>query len=83
VKLCCKSIALRKMYSGHRLPELRFQNEYQHLTGVKDRMATMELRDLVARGILVRIGKTRRGTRYAAKKQQKAQQGRNKGANGA
>jgi ATP-dependent DNA helicase RecG len=62
------------MYGGHRLRELRFQNEYQQLTGVKERMATMELRDLVARGILVRIGKTGRGTRYAAKKLQKAQQ---------
>jgi Fic family protein len=74
VKLCCKSIALKNMHSGHRLREFRFQNEHQHLTGVKDRMATMELRDLVARGILVRIGKTGRGTRYAAKKPQKAQQ---------
>jgi Fic family protein len=62
------------MYSGYRLRELRFQNEYQHLTGVKDRMATMQLGDLVARGTLVRIGKTARGKRYAAKKPQKAQQ---------
>ncbi|GAB6050668.1 helix-turn-helix domain-containing protein [Hydrogenophilus islandicus] len=46
--------------------------EYQQLTGVKERMATMDLGDLVARGILVRIGKTGRGTRYAAKKPQKA-----------
>lgn len=67
MKLRCKSIALKNMYSGHRLREFRFQNEYQQLTGVEERMATLELGDLVARGTLVRIGKTRRGTRYTAK----------------
>ena len=47
--------------------------EYQQLTGVKERMATVELGDLVDKGVLVRIGTTGRGTRYAARKPQKAQ----------
>lgn len=47
--------------------------EYRELCGVKDRSATMELGDLVEKGILERIGTTGRGTRYAARKAQKAQ----------
>lgn len=47
--------------------------EYRELTGVKERTATMELRELVEKGILERFGTTGRGTRYGAKKAQKAQ----------
>ena len=42
--------------------------EYQELTGVKERTATSELGDLVKKGILIRIGTTGRGIRYAARK---------------
>ncbi len=47
--------------------------EYRELSGVKERTATMELGDLVEKGILERVGTTGRGTRYAARKAQKAQ----------
>ena len=47
--------------------------EYRQLTGLKERMTTIELADLVKKGVLVRIGKTGRGTRYAVKKAQKEQ----------
>lgn len=45
--------------------------EYQDLVGVKERTATLELGDLVDKGILQRLGTTGRGTRYAAVKTQK------------
>ena len=54
--------------------------EYQELTGVKERTATSELGDLVKKGILIRIGTTGRGTRYAARKAQKPQERRSNGA---
>jgi len=57
--------------------------EYQELTGVKERMATLDLGDLAKKGVLVRTGVTGRGTRYAATKAQKAQESRNNAAEGA
>ena len=42
--------------------------EYQELTGARERTATLELGDLVEKGVLERIGTTGRGTRYAARK---------------
>jgi ATP-dependent DNA helicase RecG len=47
--------------------------EYQDLTGAKERTATLDLGDLVEKGILERVGTTGRGTRYAARKTQKPQ----------
>jgi len=47
--------------------------EYQELTGARERTATLELGDLVKKGVLDRIGTTGRGTRYAARKAQKPQ----------
>ena len=47
--------------------------EYQDLTGARERTATLELGDLVKKGVLDRIGTTGRGTRYAARKAQKPQ----------
>ena len=47
--------------------------EYRTLAGVKERMATLDLKELVDRGILVRLHKTGRGTRYAAIKAQNPQ----------
>jgi len=42
--------------------------EYQELTGVKERFATIELNDLVRKKILKKHGITGRGTYYAAVK---------------
>jgi ATP-dependent DNA helicase RecG len=47
--------------------------EYRALAGVKERMATLDLKELVDRGVLVRLRKTGRGTRYAATKAQNTQ----------
>jgi ATP-dependent DNA helicase RecG len=47
--------------------------EYQNLTGTRERTATHDLRDLVEKGILERIGTTGRGVRYAARKAQNPQ----------
>lgn len=54
--------------------------EYQVIAGVKERLATMELTDLVNKNILQKIGVTGRGTYYAAIKTQKAHERRNKDA---
>lgn len=54
--------------------------EYQALTGIKERLATMELNDLVNKNVLVKHGTTGRGTYYAALKAQKAQKRRTKDA---
>jgi len=40
--------------------------EYQQITGVKERSATIELNDLVSKNILLKFGTTGRGTYYAA-----------------
>lgn len=45
--------------------------EYQELTGVKERLAAMELNVLVQRKIVKKYGTTGRGTYYAAVKGQK------------
>jgi len=42
--------------------------EYQKITGIKDRIATMELNDLVSKNLLDRVGTTGRGTFYILKK---------------
>jgi len=42
--------------------------EYQELTGVKERFATIELNDLVRKKIFKKHGITGRGTYYAAVK---------------
>ncbi len=47
--------------------------EYRAIAGVKERMASLDLKELVDRGILVRLRKTGRGTRYAATKAQNPQ----------
>ena len=47
--------------------------EYQQLAGVKERFATMEMNELVSKGILQKIGTTGRGTYYAAVKAHKPQ----------
>ncbi|MEA1928066.1 MAG: hypothetical protein U9N73_07645 [Candidatus Auribacterota bacterium] len=47
--------------------------EYQEVAGVKERLATMELNDLVSKAILEKCGTTGRGTYYAAVKPQKPQ----------
>lgn len=58
--------------------------EYQELTGVKERLATMELNDLVVKSVFEKYGVTGRGTYYAVVKAQKPHETRNKGAkNGA
>ncbi|MDZ4383663.1 MAG: ATP-binding protein, partial [Thermodesulfovibrionia bacterium] len=54
--------------------------EYQGIAGVKERLATMELNDLVNKNVLQKIGVTGRGTYYAAIKTQKAHERRNKDA---
>ncbi len=54
--------------------------EYQAITGVKERSATIELNDLVSKNILQKFGITGRGTYYAAIKAQKPHESRNKGA---
>ena len=45
--------------------------EYQKVAGVKERLATMEINDLVNKGILQKFGTTGRGTYYAALKPHK------------
>lgn len=45
--------------------------EYQKITGIKDRIASTELNDLVNKNLLERIGTTGRGTFYILKKLQK------------
>jgi len=47
--------------------------EYQTITGMKERLATIELNDLVSKGIFDKYGTTGRGTFYAAVKAQKPQ----------
>ena len=47
--------------------------EYRAITGIKERLATMELNDLVSKGIFERHGTTGRGTFYAAVKARKTQ----------
>ena len=47
--------------------------EYQKLTGIKDRLATIELNDMVDKKVLEKFGTTGRGTYYALEKAQKAQ----------
>jgi predicted HTH transcriptional regulator len=42
--------------------------EYQKITGIKDRIATMELNDLVSKNLLERVGTTGRGTFYILNK---------------
>jgi predicted HTH transcriptional regulator len=42
--------------------------EFQQLTGARGRAVTLELGDLVERGVLERIGTPVRGTCYAARK---------------
>jgi len=47
--------------------------EYQKITGIKDRLATIELNDMVNKEILERFGTTGRGTYYSLRKMQKMQ----------
>ena len=47
--------------------------EYQKLTGIKDRLATIELNDMVDKKALKKYGTTGRGTYYSLGKAQKAQ----------
>ena len=47
--------------------------EYQKLTGIKDRLATIELNDMVNKKALKKYGTTGRGTYYSLEKAQKAQ----------
>jgi len=47
--------------------------EYRAITGIKERLATIELNDLVSKGIFEKHGTTGRGTFYAAVKAHKAQ----------
>ena len=54
--------------------------EYQRIASVKERLATIELNDLVSKNILQKFGTTGRGTYYAAIKAQKPHERRNKGA---
>jgi ATP-dependent DNA helicase RecG len=54
--------------------------EYQGIAGVKERLATIELNDLVNKNVLQKIGVTGRGTYYAAVKAQKPHERRSKGA---
>jgi len=56
--------------------------EYQKIADVKERLATMELNDLVNKKIFQKFGTTGRGTFYAALKAQKPQKRRTKGAKG-
>ncbi len=43
--------------------------EYQEFTGIKERMAVMDLNDLVKKGVLIRAGKVGRGLRYTLNQQ--------------
>lgn len=54
--------------------------EYQEIADVKERLATIELNDLVGKGIFEKYGTTGRGTYYAVVKAQKTQERRNKDA---
>jgi len=54
--------------------------EYQQLCGIKERLTTIELNDLVSKGIFEKHGTTGRGTYYTAGKAQKPQERRTKGA---
>ncbi|MCM8822656.1 MAG: AAA family ATPase, partial [Candidatus Omnitrophica bacterium] len=54
--------------------------EYQKVTGIKERFATIELNELVNRGIFEKYGTTGRGTFYAVVKAQKTHRRRSKGA---
>ena len=54
--------------------------EYQEVTGVKERFATTELKELVNRGIFEKYGTTGKGVYYAIVKAQKAHERRTKGA---
>jgi ATP-dependent DNA helicase RecG len=54
--------------------------EYQQLCGIKERLTTTELNDLVSKGIFEKHGTTGRGTYYTAAKAQKPQESRTKGA---
>jgi ATP-dependent DNA helicase RecG len=47
--------------------------EYRELSGIKDRLATIELNDMVDKKILKKFGTTGRGTYYSLRKAQKAQ----------
>ena len=47
--------------------------EYRKLTGIKDRLATIELNDMVNKRVLEKFGTTGRGTYYSLWKAQKAQ----------
>jgi len=46
--------------------------EYQEITGIKERFATIELNEIVNKGIFEKYGTTGRGTYYAVVKAQKA-----------
>jgi ATP-dependent DNA helicase RecG len=54
--------------------------EYQEIGGVKERLATLELRYLVEKNVLEKHGATGGGTYYTLKKEQKAQESCNEGA---
>jgi len=57
--------------------------EYQKVTGIKERLSTIELNALVAKKVFQKFGTTGRGTYYTlhpALKAQKTQKSRTKGA---
>ncbi|NQE44708.1 hypothetical protein C5S31_01630 [ANME-1 cluster archaeon GoMg2] len=54
--------------------------EYQEICGIKERLTTIELNDLVSKGFFEKHGTTGRGTYYTALKAQKPQERRTKGA---
>ena len=45
--------------------------EYQKVTGIKERYATIELNDIVYRGILKKFSTTGRGTYYAERRKRR------------
>ena len=53
---------------------------YQEVCGIKERLTTIELNDLVSKGFFEKHGTTGRGTYYTAPKAQKPQERRTKGA---
>jgi ATP-dependent DNA helicase RecG len=55
--------ALAQLWSAHPQGDLTNQ-AYQHLTGTSRATASRDLEDLSVRGLLKRIGRTGRGTRY-------------------
>jgi ATP-dependent DNA helicase RecG len=59
---------------------LGVNKEYQNVANVKERLATIELNDLVEKKILQKFGTTGRGTYYTVLKAQKPQERRTKGA---